>query len=196
MFVIFHHTFHFEADYNFFSSEDKDTWRQISKSPYDSATLSQTPIQTWQWHRKLNTIKGSRPTHNYEPTLGQLTTSGRPSSWLPLGKLVKHNRHPRDAVTNNAQTDNYKTNIAMGIINQLNWTNPTHNAPTANRQTSTSAQTLSGIANLNLLEKYRARHQQLLIHDRQWQQRRDDDTDNTNNTKYKDWDRQHQHFQI
>ena len=74
----------------------------MPKSPYMFATLSQTPIQILQKHKKLNTIKGSRPTHNYEPTLGQITpslvllssneestTSGETSTWLPLGGLVK-----------------------------------------------------------------------------------------------------------
>ena len=34
---------------------------------------------------------------------------------------------------------------------------------------------LSAIANFNLLEKYRARDQQILIHNEQWQQRKDAD---------------------
>ena len=74
----------------------------------------------------------------------------------------------------------------MENMNLQNWTanNQKANPPPVHKL-------LSDIANLNLLEKYRARHQQIWIHDRQWQQRRDDDTNNTNNTKHKDWDQQH-----
>ena len=58
------------ADDHFFSSASTDMGRQISINLYNSANASHIPIQIWQRHHKLNTIKGSRPIQNYHPTLG------------------------------------------------------------------------------------------------------------------------------
>ena len=40
----------------------------------------------------------------------ELGAGGKPSTWLPPGKLVEHNYHPRDAVTNNETENTYNTN--------------------------------------------------------------------------------------
>ena len=59
----------------FFSSEDRDAGRNIFKNPYNSAIASPSFMHIWQRHKKWNAINGSRPTHYYEPTLGQITPS-------------------------------------------------------------------------------------------------------------------------
>ena len=58
-----------------------------------------------------------------------------------------------------------------------NWTRQLQQAQGQHRKANPPPvqKLLSGIANFNLLEKYRARHQQILIHNQQWRQRRDDD---------------------
>ena len=39
-----------------------------------------------------------------------LRAGGKPSTWLPPGRLVEPNYHPRDTVTNNKTENTYKTN--------------------------------------------------------------------------------------
>ena len=60
-------------------------------------------------------LKTPFATHSFDFSLPSfslvaLGSGGKPSTWLPPGRLVEHNYHPRDAVTTNETELTYKTN--------------------------------------------------------------------------------------
>ena len=50
-----------------------------------------------------------RPNCQFRQTARVLGAGGKPSTWLPPGRLVEHNQHPRGVVTNHACEPENKT---------------------------------------------------------------------------------------